>query len=219
MVTIKVYSICDKVECRPGIRYLRPGLSSIFYLHTSSNRTIRKNGHKNRTDDTDKPSRNPAISVHTASHRTAWGVVHHHSWQEDVERRLLVLLGSHHPSSRRGGLEPSACRVQDGWDADGEHGLQPEHPALIYTEHVRDLRFIFRVRYMKVLASRGRYVVCQSCVPGRWGYAELFALWSCANTLSCQAMEAGLREVCRSVRIGKILIQRVRNLSLSYLLY
>lgn len=31
-------------------------------------------------------------------------------------------------------------------------------------------------------------------------------LCSCA----IQAMEAGLREVCRSVRIGKILIQRVR---------
>ena len=28
-----------------------------------------------------------------------------------------------------------------------------------------------------------------------------------------QAMEAGLREVCRSVRIGKILIQRVYSLS------
>ena len=28
--------------------------------------------------------------------------------------------------------------------------------------------------------------------------------------LALQAMEAGLREVCRSVRIGKILIQRVR---------
>lgn len=27
-----------------------------------------------------------------------------------------------------------------------------------------------------------------------------------------QAMEAGLREVCRSVRIGKILIQRVRSI-------
>jgi uracil phosphoribosyltransferase len=34
------------------------------------------------------------------------------------------------------------------------------------------------------------------------------------SSLLVQAMEAGLREVCRSVRIGKILIQRVRSMRL-----
>lgn len=58
------------------------------------------------------------------------------------------------------------------------------------------------------LALRGGYVGSLSCVQAR---SVRILVPSVFTSYYVQAMEAGLREVCRSVRIGKILIQRVRS--------
>ena len=69
-----------------------------------------------------------------------------------------------------------------------------------------------RVRCMKVLALRARYAVYQSLEQERYESFEHSKLLELLCPYLAQAMEAGLREVCRSVRIGKILIQRVSGL-------
>ena len=58
------------------------------------------------------------------------------------------------------------------------------------------------------LVLRGRSVGSLSCVQER-SVKKLILVLVLSTSYSLQAMEAGLREVCRSVRIGKILIQRV----------
>lgn len=64
---------------------------------------------------------------------------------------------------------------------------------------------------MKALGLRERSAACPFCARERC----VFLSPLCSNVvfiargMNTQAMEQGLREVCRSVRIGKILIQRV----------
>jgi len=65
-----------------------------------------------------------------------------------------------------------------------------------------------RGRRTKVLDLRGRSAAYPFCARERYvsGYSTRSRM---AHDIYTQAMEQGLREVCRSVRIGKILIQRV----------
>ncbi|KAG6884805.1 hypothetical protein C0993_008169 [Termitomyces sp. T159_Od127] len=66
------------------------------------------------------------------------------------------------------------------------------------------------VRFTRALDSKARFVACQFFAQARQDILLRFP----RHLMSIlQAMEAGLREVCRSVRIGKILIQRVRRSS------
>jgi len=65
----------------------------------------------------------------------------------------------------------------------------------------------------KALVLRERSAACLFCVRGRCVCWPLYLMSCLLNSSTCivQAMEQGLREVCRSVRIGKILIQRVNK--------
>ena len=99
-----------------------------------------------------------------------------------------------------------------------EEGLNhlPVVPKTVETPTVRALYQILnnlmtwldRVHHMMVFNLKARYVASQSCGRERLVICWLGS-WIDGVMLTFQAMEAGLREVCRSVRIGKILIQRV----------
>ena len=83
-------------------------------------------------------------------------------------------------------------------------------PSVTLPSGCTQLNNLFRERLMTASALRGRYAVFLSFELGRLAFS--LYLWATNDkNLGQQAMEAGLREVCRSVRIGKILIQRVGN--------
>jgi uracil phosphoribosyltransferase len=99
-----------------------------------------------------------------------------------------------------------------------EEGLNhlPVVPRVVETPTVRapgiqrSVLTACRGRCTKGLALRERSAAYPYCARERCVLSPLHPQCHVTHYMNTQAMEQGLREVCRSVRIGKILIQRVR---------